>query len=1027
MNLVIGPNGTGKSTIVNAVCIAFGGNPRLLGRNPDLGSFVKHGAQSAEVEALIYDPSARNGVRTVKRIFDSDGKGYFEIDSKRAKQSEVVRRINQRYDIQLDNLSQFMPQERIAEFVNIKPDELLTITVRSLGGSEKEAILAELIKLDETVSSDVQIIERNKLKLEQLTEQQESDAGEVDAFRQQQLVRRRLDLFRRFVPVLEYEEQRNLCITLLEERRQLAHDLAAIKKEAEEVSAGPINACRQVCDSALQEYSSSKESTKACERDASVLISLIDDIGLKLSAKSKELADVEGRAKKVKEGVEKAVARLRHAENELSQEGDIEEHKINAELQSLTEKRDSIRTEISTEQSSTGSFERQKQHASRQIKHFNFQLKGLCDVRQQRLTTLIRMSNQRQLSGCVQLVHRMTAERQFEGRVYGPVAAEVEVDTQYHGRIMESCLRGFLMSAFVSENSRDSRILLDACRRELHGWVPDVISAPTTQDGQIDVYATESQVPQRPVDDRLKNLGIETVVSEIFKAPPSVRAALNAQAGLHNLHVGNGNVEDNREYLQHEEGLFAWYSPSARYQIIRSRYNSDVRDLRMETQFANVTGALFLDSLNETERERTRLGALIREEEDKLQSSVQELNNIDGRCVELRRNLQGVEEELRRLSERKNQQQMRRKNVEQMRIYVKDMERRANSKDIGQEKERLGLELRKLEDELVCNISKATDAMQLLTSCMVRLDELLVKRVCADRKLAAEQAKHTSAQGLIKEKEIELAKKKEHARREKEILKNKERMRREAFSEEEVEENKELFNTLISNSMESLQNDIAELHGKVQGLTTGGQQVVERFELRQRKIELLTEEVRKLQGEQDSRSSDLRQRKNEFLEWLKTGVEKMRRKFSGLYRRLGCSGDVELVNTDSERLSDLELQIMVSYRDDVEMRPISATANSGGEKMCCTMLFCFSLLLEEERMPPFVMVDELNQGLDPVNEMKIMTIMFEDAEKETAPQSFVITPKLLLNLPFHSRTKTHIIFNGSVRGKSIDITAPTEQ
>lgn len=167
----------------------------------------------------------------------------------------------------------------------------------------------------------------------------------------------------------------------------------------------------------------------------------------------------------------------------------------------------------------------------------------------------------------------------------------------------------------------------------------------------------------------------------------------------------------------------------------------------------------------------------------------------------------------------------------------------------------------------------------------------------------------------------------------------------------------------------------------------------------------------------ERQEEDLKERKEEFLMWLQAGIKRMRYKFSDLYSRLGCSGDLRLTNVESGSLGDLTLEVLVSYRNDVELRPVSAMANSGGEKMCCTMIFCFSMQLEDERIPPFVMIDELNQGLDPSNEMKIMTMMIEDASKQSASQSFVITPKLLPDLPLGTFTKTHIIFNGPVKGK----------
>jgi chromosome segregation ATPase len=50
MNMVIGPNGTGKSTIVCAIALGLGGRPDVLGRARTLDEFIKHGQNSAIIE-----------------------------------------------------------------------------------------------------------------------------------------------------------------------------------------------------------------------------------------------------------------------------------------------------------------------------------------------------------------------------------------------------------------------------------------------------------------------------------------------------------------------------------------------------------------------------------------------------------------------------------------------------------------------------------------------------------------------------------------------------------------------------------------------------------------------------------------------------------------------------------------------------------------------------------------------------------------------------------------------------------------
>ena len=44
---MVGANGTGKSTILNAICLGLGGDPKLLGRADDLREFIMHDEDTA--------------------------------------------------------------------------------------------------------------------------------------------------------------------------------------------------------------------------------------------------------------------------------------------------------------------------------------------------------------------------------------------------------------------------------------------------------------------------------------------------------------------------------------------------------------------------------------------------------------------------------------------------------------------------------------------------------------------------------------------------------------------------------------------------------------------------------------------------------------------------------------------------------------------------------------------------------------------------------------------------------------------
>ena len=50
LNVIIGPNGTGKSSIVCAICLGMAGKPSILGRAGSLSDYIKYGKNYANIE-----------------------------------------------------------------------------------------------------------------------------------------------------------------------------------------------------------------------------------------------------------------------------------------------------------------------------------------------------------------------------------------------------------------------------------------------------------------------------------------------------------------------------------------------------------------------------------------------------------------------------------------------------------------------------------------------------------------------------------------------------------------------------------------------------------------------------------------------------------------------------------------------------------------------------------------------------------------------------------------------------------------
>jgi hypothetical protein len=132
LNVVLGPNGTGKSSVTHAICLACGGAPKTVGRSPDMRTFVKQGKEGQQAYAevdLLRSPTA---AVTVRRQIDAETKSSKWFVNGTASTEKAVKDIMRELKIDVDNLCSFMPQDRVGEFSRNTPKETLQKTLQSI-------------------------------------------------------------------------------------------------------------------------------------------------------------------------------------------------------------------------------------------------------------------------------------------------------------------------------------------------------------------------------------------------------------------------------------------------------------------------------------------------------------------------------------------------------------------------------------------------------------------------------------------------------------------------------------------------------------------------------------------------------------------------------------------------------------------------------------------------------------------------------------------------------------------------------
>uniref|UniRef100_A0A3Q4GV85 Structural maintenance of chromosomes protein 5 n=1 Tax=Neolamprologus brichardi TaxID=32507 RepID=A0A3Q4GV85_NEOBR len=167
--------------------------------------------------------------------------------------------------------------------------------------------------------------------------------------------------------------------------------------------------------------------------------------------------------------------------------------------------------------------------------------------------------------------------------------------------------------------------------------------------------------------------------------------------------------------------------------------------------------------------------------------------------------------------------------------------------------------------------------------------------------------------------------------------------------------------------------------------------VVDEYNRREQEIKQMEKELEEKSNALNAYRQNISEAKERWLNPLKHLVEQINEKFSAFFRSMQCAGEVDLHSENEEEYDKYGIRIRVKFHATTQLHELTPYHQSGGERSVSTMLYLMAL--QELNRCPFRVVDEINQGMDPVNERRVFDIVVRTACKETTSQYFFITPK----------------------------------
>lgn len=133
-----------------------------------ISEYVKHGCTEATINIFLQTEGS-NAFLKITRRFDTSERNFWAVNDVKKSLKEMLD-IIKKHNIQVDNLCQFLPQDRVQDFAKMNKQELLKATQLALCREDLAEKQNKLIDCKERYNGMTALLERNEQKLVQAKE-----------------------------------------------------------------------------------------------------------------------------------------------------------------------------------------------------------------------------------------------------------------------------------------------------------------------------------------------------------------------------------------------------------------------------------------------------------------------------------------------------------------------------------------------------------------------------------------------------------------------------------------------------------------------------------------------------------------------------------------------------------------------------------------------------------------------------------------------------------------------------------------
>ena len=990
LNVIIGPNGTGKSTIVCAIVLGLGGKPSTIGRAVHVAEYVKAGCQEAKIE--IHLKNGRNADIIITRTFNVQGKSSWCLNG-RASNIKEIQELTRSLDIQVDNLCQFLPQDKVQDFSKMNAQELLENTERSVG---KPIVLEHHKQLIEYRSNHKELesqIENRKKLLKSKTQVYEGLKETVSGIKERKLIKKKIVSLKQKKAWLLYDQKRRDLLKLKKQKEDAFAEMRSLEDNIK-----PMN-----------------DSIEKLRSEIKILQNSVTDHNSKVRIKTTRL-------KNMMDNILECENNIRDSENtckqriqsEEARDNDIDvaqqqKSKLDSDLslilkdigseETLTRQRQEALSNVEKQKSIINKLTNKSTALRQEEEHINHEIRSqetelqLINIETKRLQLLRERS-----SDTYKAVQWLRGNHEkFSGKVHEPILLNINVKDASYAKYLENVIAFRDLVAFVCENKQDMNLLLQYLRDEQHLQVNAVHSDPTKH---------VSMEPPIPIHN-IKQFGFTHYLVSLIEAPTTIMNYLVSMYKLNNIPIGTNHVEDNIDHIPNN--IRSYFSRNNCYQVSRSKYTGE-KSIGMQPVSSSGMLSIVLDKSKLVKIENKL--KILREKKNNV---FNEMKQIEDQIGEQNKEFDKYRADRNKYQQSLHQIQTLKSRISMVEQKIADLQNERTS--IDKIKEATTNDIKVILNKQLKMYSTYNAELEECFKCTVANEQVELALKLQNRSLRMKINDSQDLRDKLKASEDKV----KQLSADMQPTKNEvQRMYNEALQttngihpgDDSFAPINKIFNKLPP-TIDEINNELNIAQAKVfcMGNNVEGENVLREYEDVETEIRRLKEFIQKKTESMESTAQQMETLREEWLRSLLQIVEKINTNFSSYFSAMSCAGEVTL--SHGENIMDFGqygLTIKVKFRDTDQLQELTRHHQSGGERAVTTAIYMISL--QELSRVPFRCVDEINQGMDAVNERRVFNLLVQMTGRPNSSQYFLLTPKLLPDLQYSETVTVHCVFNG---------------